>query len=177
MKLLDKAKKYAFEKHEEVNHKYGKYPYRYHLTMVYNEACRFIDLIDIKDRENVLSACYLHDIIEDARETYNDVLKNTNKEVAELVYALTNEKGKNRKERANEKYYQGIRNTKNASFIKLCDRMANIDFSYQNGSSMFEKYKSEHRDFINSLDVHGLQIMLISISYTFRSCESIKPTE
>ncbi|WP_298473442.1 hypothetical protein [uncultured Maribacter sp.] len=63
-------------------------------------------------------ACWVHDIIEDARETYIDVLENTNVTIAELAYALTNEKGRTRKERANDAYYRGIQKTPNASFVK-----------------------------------------------------------
>jgi ATP phosphoribosyltransferase regulatory subunit HisZ len=57
-------------------------------------------------------AALFHDSIEDARLTYNDVLSIAKeymtegyaKASTEIVYALTNEKGRNRKERANEKY-------------------------------------------------------------------------
>ena len=38
-------------------------------------------------------------------------------------------KGRNRGERANDLYYQGIRQTKFASFIKMCDRLANIQYT------------------------------------------------
>jgi hypothetical protein len=48
---------------------------------------------------------------------------------AEIVYALTNEKGRNRKERAGKRYYEGIRNTPYAPFVKMCDRVANIRYS------------------------------------------------
>jgi hypothetical protein len=34
----------------------------------------------------------VHDVIEDCRETCNDVKKATNEEIAELAYALTNKK-------------------------------------------------------------------------------------
>ena len=84
-------------------------------------AEKFIYLVAEEERENVLCACWVHDIIEDARETYNDVKKNTNETVAELAFALTNEKGKNRNERANDKYYQEMQETPNAVFIKYCD--------------------------------------------------------
>jgi len=60
---------------------------------------------------------YYHDSIEDARLTYNDVMKVARNMMTEeqalmateIVYALTNEKGRTRAERAGEKYYQGIR--------------------------------------------------------------------
>ncbi len=119
MSILEKTKAYAIRKHKAVNQKYDKFDYDFHLNMVYEIAQKFIHLVDSDERENVLAGCWVHDIIEDARETYNDVRKETNETIAELAYALTNEKGRNRTERANNKYYQGIRDTKNASFIKF----------------------------------------------------------
>ena len=47
----------------------------------------------------------------------------------ELVFALSNDKGKTRAERAGEKYYNGICEVPYAPLIKLADRMANMKFS------------------------------------------------
>ena len=119
--------------------------------MVVDVANKFIHLIPEKDRDVVISSAWCHDVIEDTRNTYSDVLKATSLEVAEIVYALTNEKGKTRKERANEKYYSGIRNTPYATFVKLCDRIANIQYSMSQRSRMLEMYRKETPDFINTL--------------------------
>tara|TARA_R110002049_G_scaffold240426_1_gene414200 strand:- start:2951 stop:3460 length:510 start_codon:yes stop_codon:yes gene_type:complete len=151
--MLEKAKKYAIEKHKEVNHYYDEYDYEHHLNQVYEIAKKFIYLIEEDEREDVLSACWTHDIIEDTRESFNDVKKATNETIAELTYALTNEKGRTRDTRANEKYYKGIRETKNASFIKLCDRIANVQHSKKKKSKMFEKYKAENENFISKIYV------------------------
>ena len=149
--MLQKAKEYATNRHVKVNHKYGKKDYSFHLSMVCDIAEQFIYLIDNEQRENVYCGCWVHDIIEDARETYNDVLQNTNETIADLAYALTNEKGKNRNERANDKYYKEMHNVPNAVFIKLCDRIANITHSKNQGSKMFDKYKVENENFIKKL--------------------------
>ena len=153
MTLLEKTKEYAIRKHKNANHKYDKYDYDFHLNMVFEVAQKFIHLIEPNQHENVLAACWVHDIIEDARETYNDVKKETNETIVELAYALTNEKGRNRAERANDKYYKGIRETKNASFVKFCDRIANVTHSKNNGSRMFKKYKDENEDFVAKIYV------------------------
>lgn len=146
-----KAYNYAVKCHNETNHTYDNKPYSYHLKMVYDIALENINMIP-KDAEiDVLSACWLHDTIEDTRQTYNDIKSNFNERVANLVYALTNEKGKTRKERANDKYYEGIKKTQYATFIKACDRLANIKYSKENGSSMFEKYKKENSEFVSKL--------------------------
>ena len=153
MNLLEKTKDYAIQKHRDTNHKYGEMDYDFHLNMVFETAKKFIHLVEPHEQENVLAGCWVHDIIEDARETYNDVKKETNETIAQLAYALTNEKGRNRAERANEKYYKGIRETKNASFIKFCDRIANVTHSKNMGSRMFPKYKDENEEFISKIYV------------------------
>ena len=149
--MIEKAKEYAIKCHTDTCHYYDTHLYSYHLQMVVDVANKFIHLIPEKDRDIVISSAFCHDLIEDTRVTYNDVKTATCLEVAEIVYALTNEKGKTRKERANDKYYQGIRNTPYATFVKLCDRIANIEYSMSQRSRMLEMYRKETPDFINTL--------------------------
>jgi len=149
--LIEKSKNYAFKCHSDTCHYYDTHLYSYHLQMVVDVANKFIHLIPEKDRDVVISAAFCHDVIEDTRQTYGDLVKSTCLEVAEIVYALTNEKGKTRKERANEKYYLGIRNTLYATFVKLCDRIANVQYSMSQRSRMLEMYRKETPDFINVL--------------------------
>ena len=106
-------------------------------------------------REAVMIAVWGHDLIEDARVSYNDVKSNLGPEAADIIYAVTNEKGKNRSERANAKYYEGIRNTPGAVFVKLCDRIANVQYSKLTKSRMFEMYKEENVSFGMQLGVAG----------------------
>ena len=163
-------KKWILEQHRSTNHMYdGFIPYEFHLRMVHNVGEKFKHLLDnTKDyltgepyrgpkqdqvtlQQACLLACWGHDLIEDTRVSYNDVKTHLGEEVADIIYALTNEKGKNRKERANEKYYEGIRNTPGAVFVKLCDRIANVQYSKMTGSRMFEMYKKENVGFMVSL--------------------------
>jgi (p)ppGpp synthase/HD superfamily hydrolase len=145
---------WIIDKHSSTNHMYDTYlPYEFHLRMVANVAKEFLHLIPdgpiLKpSHETILLAAWGHDLIEDTRTSYNDVKELLGKEVADIIYALTNEKGKNRKERANDKYYEGIRNTKGAVFVKLCDRIANVQYSKMTKSRMFEMYKKENDDFM-----------------------------
>ncbi len=151
IEILTKSKEFAEYHHNGTNHKYDGKPYTYHLSMVVEVAEKFIHLIPVNKRDTVLAACWCHDIIEDCRVTYNDVKSELGEEVANIVYALTNEKGKTRKERANDKYYEGIRETEFAVFVKLCDRIANIQYSYSQRSRMSDMYKKETPDFIKSI--------------------------
>ena len=147
-----RAKEYAISCHVSTNHAYGPiHPYSFHLQMVVDFAKEYIDLIPEEHVQDVLAASWCHDLIEDTRQTYNDVKANTNEAVADMVYALTNEKGKTRSQRANDKYYQGIKDTPFAVFIKLCDRLANFKYSIDSKSFMALKYAKENKDFIHSL--------------------------
>ena len=162
--------KWCIDQHKNTNHMYDTYlPYEFHLRMVHQVAMDFKHLLDdTKDyytgepyrgpaqdqvtlRDACLRAAWGHDLIEDTRVSYNDVKSHLGQESADIIYAVSNEKGKNRKERANEKYYEGIRDTPGAVFVKLCDRIANVQYSKMTKSRMFEMYKKENQHFVVSL--------------------------
>lgn len=137
---------WCFEQHRKTNHFYDKYlPYEFHLRMVMQVAA---DFEAIHDGSDMLIACAGHDLIEDARKSYNDCKEVLGEYVAEIIYAVSNEKGRSRKERANDKYYKGITSTPGAIFVKLCDRIANVQYSKLTQSSMYDMYKSENESFI-----------------------------
>jgi (p)ppGpp synthase/HD superfamily hydrolase len=144
MKLFERARKYAIFCHNSTNHLYDNQSYEVHLRMVVKWFVIFRHLVPEQDSDKVESAAWCHDVLEDTRQTYNDVSKRLGKDVADMVYALTNEKGKTRKERANKNYYIGIRKTKYAILLKLADRLANVEYSRDKGSSMYETYKKEY---------------------------------
>jgi (p)ppGpp synthase/HD superfamily hydrolase len=151
MTILDKAKLYASKCHRETNHLYAGEPYETHLEAVDNVAFRFSHLLPLEDIITVRAACWCHDLIEDARQTYSDVKYATSERVADIVYAVTNEKGKTRKERANDKYYAGIRAVQYADFVKICDRIANVEHAVATGHGMLKKYREEHALFVKEL--------------------------
>jgi len=163
-----------YNQHDVVcNQKYGGYlPYSFHLKAVEAQGVKFIHLIkdtDITNPNNIHSswvslktivraALIAHDSIEDARFTYNDVADKVGlnnaiaaEMVADIVYCVTDEKGRNRKERKNDKYYAELRANKLAIFVKLADLAANTLFSKLTGSSMYEKYKTEFPHFKDEL--------------------------
>ena len=161
---------WCIEQHRSTNHMYDIYlPYEFHLRMVNQVSQDFKHLLDdtkdyftgekyrgpMQGQVTLMDACFRatwgHDLIEDCRVSYNDVKEQLGQEAADIIYAVTNEKGKNRKERANDKYYEGIRNTPGAVFVKLCDRIANVQYSKMTKSRMFEMYKKENDEFIVKL--------------------------
>ena len=156
--------------HQNVNQTYGEnLPYGYHLDMVAEGVAEYGHLVC--DSENdvlpLFFGAFYHDAIEDARQTYHDVL-NAAREfmteeqavmATEIVYALTNDKGRTRAERAGEKYYQGIRETPYAPFVKLCDRLANVTYSCseEGGGDLRMKgvYKDEMHHFLMGINPHS----------------------
>lgn len=167
---IESFRQLAHDLHQSVNQTYGDgLPYGYHLDMVVSGIRDFGHLVCACE-EDVLPLFfggYYHDSIEDARLTYNDVLKvarglMTEEQAllaTEIVYALTNDKGRTRAERAGERYYEGIRKTPYAPFVKLCDRLANITYSCSgedaNNRHMMEVYKSEMPHFLQSINPHS----------------------
>lgn len=150
--VVEKAKDFACAAHAATNHLFDKdKPYSFHLSMVVSFATRFAILLPEGDRETALAAAWAHDTIEDTRSTYNDVKKALGEKVADVVYAVTNEKGKTRKERANDKYYEGIRASRVATFVKICDRLANAFYSTTKGGTMSGVYRTEYTDFKKAL--------------------------
>ena len=171
--LLEKANRVSAQWHKEANNTYGGQPYTVHLDMVDGFAVFYEYLIPLLDRDLVRAGCRFHDTIEDNPKTYNDVKAEMGVIIAEFSYALANEKGRTRKERANAKYYKGIRKVHYAAFIKLCDRLANVNYSKNMRSSMFYKYKQENDNFCKSL--YGpWWIRFLQFFGLFKNIENIK---
>lgn len=166
---LEQIRLAAHRLHESVNQFYdGDKPYGYHLDMVAKEVYAYGHLVLVGEADllPLFMGAWFHDSIEDARVSYNDVKKIALKLglteeqafcASEIVYALTNEKGRNRKERAGKRYYEGIRNTPYAPFVKMCDRMANIRYScgsYNMGNLRMAKvYEDEMPYFTRAITV------------------------
>ncbi len=111
-------------------------PYTVHLEAVVAVLARF----GTTDATMVCAAL-LHDAIEDTNTSYGDILKRFGVEVAELVFAVTSELGRNRSER-NRKTYPKIFNAgHDAIKLKLADRIANVEYGMANGgkSNMYAK--------------------------------------
>lgn len=167
--LVEKARITAARWHEEVNQKYDGLPYEIHLNLAGAIARKYIDKIPSSKQDIVLAAVYLHDTIEDCRKTYNDVSKEFGKDVAELVYAVTNEKGRNRKERASQRYYHVINEIKYAPFVKLCDRIANVLYATIFGTKMFEMYRKENLEFLSHLNTENYEDLVYDLNFLFET--------
>jgi (p)ppGpp synthase/HD superfamily hydrolase len=123
--------------------------------MVAQVAKDFWHLVDIDKTKmppaHIIHGCWGHDLIEDARVSYNDIAKMAGKDVAELIFAVSNEKGRDRNEKQDVRYYHGIRSTPYAVFVKLSDRIANVQYGIMTKSTMLDKYREEHKHFKQQL--------------------------
>lgn len=137
------AKFFASVKHAD--QKYGSLPYTHHLAAV-ERVLRTFGVTD----PCMLEAAWLHDVVEDTGTKLKEIKEMFGDRVAELVGAVTNEPGENRKIKA-ALTYPKIRNVIGATTLKLADRIANVE----SGGSMLNIYKKEYDDFKRSLFTNG----------------------
>lgn len=135
------------------NQKYdGNLPYSKHLDFVHAQYKRFnyligdgwVDYGTWTVLQSLEMGCYGHDLIEDARVTYNDIVEKVGPEVAEVIFCCTETAGRTREERHDLSYYQRCASNRLAVFVKLCDIMANVTYSILTKSKMYKKHKAEH---------------------------------
>ncbi len=83
--LAERAKNYASQAHERIDHrrKYSGQPYLVHLDAVAKMVA------SVTDDEEMIAAAWLHDTVEDTPATLEDIEKEFNRAVAELVEELT----------------------------------------------------------------------------------------
>jgi GTP pyrophosphokinase len=122
----------------------GIFPYEKHLDDVVDVLKRFFIM-----SYEMLCAAYLHDAIEDGNISYKDIKKHFGVEVAEIVYSVTDEQGRDRAEKKRKTLPKTSQNVKGCK-LKVGDRIANIEMGgkvdmYKKEFAEFEKwiYKAE----------------------------------
>ena len=174
--ILAHIREAAHELHAAVNQSYGGgLPYAYHLDGVAGLVARYGGEVCAQEADvlSIMFGAWFHDSIEDARQTYNDIRKRAHSlglderqslMAAEIVYALTNDKGRTRAERAGEKYYAGIRATPYAPLVKMADRAANVHYSVArdtaDGRHMARVYREEFPHFLQALRADTADVRL-----------------
>jgi (p)ppGpp synthase/HD superfamily hydrolase len=149
MNNIEKARDFAYEKHNKPSdsQRYGNAPYSKHLDDVKAVADRHLHYLNAEEVEDVYCAIYLHDTVEDTETTPNLLKKLFNDRVASIVLAVSNERGWDKKEIL-FKTLPKIWQNRLATFVKMCDRIANTTNSKagidERSSSLFERYKSEY---------------------------------
>ena len=131
---------------------WGDYPYIVHLERVVYETRMWSKQFGMKkEPEVMLAAAFLHDTVEDTTATREDITRLFGDKVADLVWRLTDEPGNTRAEKK-AKTYPKIKASKEATLIKMCDRLVNIQHSVDEESEKYLSiYKAEHNEFAAAL--------------------------
>jgi (p)ppGpp synthase/HD superfamily hydrolase len=125
---------------------YGPFDYVFHLHSVANVA-RMYGLTN----NIIIQACYGHDLLEDTEVTEDDLVNLFHPAAIDIIKRVTDEPGKNRKERK-AKTYPKIKGHSGATIVKLCDRIANVSFTQASGNgNLLQMYKKEHESFIDGI--------------------------
>lgn len=144
---LVKAREFAIKAHGD--QKYGGLPYSVHLKHVVEVLVRFNIGGDIR------TAAWLHDVLEDTPITLPDLYAaGFSAAVCQLVESVTNEPGKNRKERHLKTHPKIRHHGKDAVILKVADRIANTEFSQAHGA-MLGMYRREFPEFKEALYREG----------------------
>lgn len=153
------AKFFAATKHGNQQYSSGL-PYTHHLAQVEAVLCRreFVfhpfpghgHCYGADPDDEMLQAAWLHDVVEDTTTKLKEISEMFGDRVAELVGAVTNEPGPNRKTR-HALTYPKIRSVKGAVRLKLADRIANVEA----GGKLVEMYQKEYEDFKRNLYTPG----------------------
>lgn len=141
---VKKAIQFASKAHEGQTYS-DVYSYVRHLEMVYEVLVEF----GFGEDETLMVSGWLHDVIEDTDASYQTVKKEFGLVVAEAVYGVTDEIGRNRKEKK-AKTYPKIRDNDDSLALKLADRIANVKFSCNGvfgNPSKFNMYRDEQEEF------------------------------
>ena len=153
----------AFAAHQ--GQMYGSHPYTYHLEQVVTNVKKWQYCIELQEYGNsydCLVAAWLHDVVEDTSVTIEEVTEEFGKDVGDIVDRVTNieyfdgRKLRNRREK-HAKSYPRIAESHSAIFVKLCDRIANVQAcdNPQDNKNLCEMYRKEHESFEAFLKPHS----------------------
>ena len=115
------------------------YPYEKHLDDVVEVLKRF------GFSGKFIIAGYLHDSIEDGAISFNKIKRHFGLEIAEMVYCVTDELGRDRKEKKAKTLPKTAGNP-DAIILKLGDRIANIEHG-----GKVDMYANEYEQFKGAL--------------------------
>lgn len=140
--IISKATDFTILVHQ--GQKYGNRPYFEHCIKTAEIA------IELGYDDVIVAACLLHDTLEDTPTEYSGLKTEFGEEIAEIVYAVTDELGRNRTERKH-KTYPKIKANWKATVVKICDRIANVHQSIKDNPKLLAMYEAEHDDFCRCL--------------------------
>lgn len=140
-----KVAEYAKKCYDDANCKYGDESYMVHINMTVGYVRIYQNVFKRPiDIDVTTAAAYLHDCMEDAKQTFNNISKVSGKKVAFVVLAVTDVPAENRLMKHLLTMGKTVQDYR-AIILKMCDILANASYSKTNGSSMYEKYVEEYQ--------------------------------
>lgn len=160
--VVEKAIKLSKKMHN--GQKYGDtLPYTYHLEHV----VKILKSFGFSDDKYIASA-YLHDILEDTTMTYGELVDMFGITIASIVESVTDEDGKNRKEKK-EKTLKKTANNPDGIILKVADRLSNVINSIElSNDKKLKMYKKEHNQFKKMLYIDSLDDMFVQLDYLLK---------
>lgn len=156
MDLVRNAMLMAYQAHRHQT--YGKgddaHPYLVHLFDTYRVAVRYnLD-------QRVRAAAWVHDTLEDTTVGYAQLVKELGEDVAELVYLVTDEVGRNRKERKAKTLPKLVESLttplgRMALDLKLADWIANVTDATSRNPKMLQMYQKDWPGFVQACGHEG----------------------
>ena len=161
--LEKKAWAFAEEAHKGVSRKFSNVPYFEHVRKVF----KLVKKVDT--RETLGAAALLHDTLEDCPQvTYEILVENFGKEVADIVKELTSKEdlidvmGK-----AEYLLDKMATMSDDALMVKLCDRLQNLSDHFSASDKFRKKYYEETKYIVDSLksnrQLNKSQILVINL--------------
>lgn len=115
MKIIQKAKEFAKNKHRNQLDDDSKLYFSSHVEQV----VRILE--QVTNDEEIIAAAYLHDTIEDADTTYDELKEVFGQSIADLVNEVTHEGQKD-----SSGYYFPRLKSKKAILVRFADRLSNL---------------------------------------------------
>lgn len=150
-----KAQIYSLDKHAHQMYE-ENVPYSLHLILVSNFIQKYLYLLPKSTWEWVICGGWLHDVREDLGVSYNKIKLLFGLEVAEICYNVTNNDGRNRKEKAKNTYGSKISTNRLSIYCKLADRLGNVQYGIlKPQGSMLKTQREEFSYMVEILYVKG----------------------
>lgn len=118
-----------------------------HLRNVADHVYEHYDAnVNFSPIEDLVSAAWCHDLVEDTSVTIEEVEERFGFDVAGIVVLVTDKHGANRYERHLHTYYI-LAQDPDAVLVKLCDRFDNHERSITHSEKWAEMYRDEYKYF------------------------------
>ena len=144
--------------------KYDGKHYTFHLKMVHDLLLKHKASLDIR------IAGILHDILEDTECTYEQLCLEFGENIANIVLAVSNLEGKNRKEKWAITSKKIIAQGHTAISIKLADRICNFYYSLEtNNISKIKMYLKEDSSFNNIIPKEEIEVLNLELYNVYSS--------